>query len=98
MIGESVSHFMILEKLGEGGMGIVYKARDTRLERVVALKSLPQHLTDNPAEKRRFTREARTAATLSHQNVAVIYEIGEFNEQMFIAILVLQNRWRSGQG
>jgi serine/threonine-protein kinase len=84
MIGKTISHYTILQKLGEGGMGVVYKARDTRLERLVALKFLPVHLTANDAEKARFLQEAKAASALNHQNVCTIYGIDEFEGQQFI--------------
>ncbi len=86
MTGTTISHYKILEKLGEGGMGVVYKAEDTHLERTVALKVLAAHLlTDNEAQ-RRFEREAKAAAALDHSNIATVFEIGEDNGQSFIAL------------
>jgi len=84
MIGTTISHYKILEKLGEGGMGVVYKAQDTKLDRIVALKFLPHHLTANEAEQARFLQEAKAAATLNHPHVCTIYRIDEFEGQQFI--------------
>ncbi len=92
MIGQSVSHYSILEKLGEGGMGVVYKAHDTTLDRDVALKFLPPYLTSDATEKERFYHEARAAAALTHNNIAVVYEIGEHDKQVFIAMEYVEGK------
>jgi len=90
MIGKTISHYYILEKLGEGGMGIVYKAQDTRLERLVALKFLPPDLSDAPEAKQRFITEARAASALNHPNVATVYDIGEGELRSFIAMELVE--------
>lgn len=86
MIGKTVSHYKIIEKLGAGGMGIVYKVHDTNLERTVAIKFLPKHDLANDEERQRFKIEAKAAAALKHTNIATIHNIEEVEDEIFIVM------------
>ncbi|MBI5476020.1 MAG: serine/threonine protein kinase, partial [Ignavibacteriales bacterium] len=98
MIGTTISHYKIIQKLGEGGMGVVYKAHDTKLDRDVALKFLPRDISQSTEERNRFTHEAKAVSALDHPNICTIYEVDETPDgQMFIAMGYYEGTSLSGK-
>jgi serine/threonine protein kinase len=90
MVGSTISHYKVLSEVGRGGMGVVYKAEDTSLDRPVALKFLAAHLVEDTEIRKRFEREAKAAAALNHPNVCTVHEIAEANGRTFIAMAFLE--------
>src|SRR5215472_7106797 len=90
LVGRTLAHFRIESKLGEGGMGIVYRALDEKLRRAVALKVLPETVAKDEERRRRFLREARSAAAITHANIAAVHDVGEADGQVYIAMELVE--------
>jgi len=92
MISKTILHYKILEKLGEGGMGVVYLAEDTKLERKVAIKFLPNHISSQSDERKRFEIEAKAAAALNHPNIATVYAIEKSDDELFLVMEYIKGK------
>jgi eukaryotic-like serine/threonine-protein kinase len=92
MIGKTILHYKIIEKLGQGGMGVVYLAEDTKLERQVAIKFLPHHIAANSDERKRFEIEAKAAAALNHNNIATVHAIEKSDDDIFIVMEYIESK------
>ena len=97
MVGQTLGHYRVLEKLGEGGMGVVYRAHDDQLDRDVAIKVLPAASFSDATARARLLREARSAAALNHPHICTVYEVGEADGQMYIAMELIEGRTLSAR-